>query len=153
MMGSMGCVVGEKITRLFEYALEQRLPVIGFTVSGGARMQEGLLSLMQMAKTSGAVARHSGAGLLYITVLTSPTTGGVTASIAMEGDLIAAEPGATVGFAGARVVEQTTRKALPKGFQTAESLLEHGFVDLILPRTHQKEQLAKLLQLHTGGRQ
>lgn len=153
MMGSMGCVVGEKITRLFEYALEQRLPVIGFTVSGGARMQEGLLSLMQMAKTSGAVARHSGAGLLYITVLTSPTTGGVTASIAMEGDLIAAEPGATVGFAGARVVEQTTRKALPKGFQTAESLLEHGFVDLILPRTHQKEQLVKLLQLHTGGRQ
>ena len=153
MMGSMGCVVGEKITRLFEYALEQRLPVIGFTVSGGARMQEGLLSLMQMAKTSGAVARHSGAGLLYITVLTSPTTGGVTASFAMEGDLIAAEPGATVGFAGARVVEQTTRKALPKGFQTAESLLEHGFVDLILPRAHQKEQLAKLLQLHTGGRQ
>lgn len=153
MMGSMGCVVGEKITRLFEYALEKRLPVVGFTVSGGARMQEGLLSLMQMAKTSGAVARHSAAGLLYITVLTSPTTGGVTASFAMEGDIIAAEPGATVGFAGARVVEQTTRKALPKGFQTAESLLEHGFVDLILPRTSQKEQLAGLLRLHTGGKQ
>ena len=133
MMGSMGTAVGEKITSLFEYATEHSLPVVGYTVSGGARMQEGLLSLMQMAKTSGAVKRHSDAGLFYCTVLTDPTTGGVTASFAMEGDIILAEPGATVGFAGARVVEQTTRKALPKGFQTAEFLLKHGFVDAIVP--------------------
>ena len=117
MMGSMGSAVGEKITTLFEYAVQYRLPVVGFTVSGGARMQEGLLSLMQMAKTSAAVKRHSDAGLLYIAVLTDPTTGGVTASFAMEADIILAEPGATVGFAGARVVEQTTKKALPEGFQ------------------------------------
>ena len=151
MMGSMGAAVGEKITRLFEYATEQGLPVVGFTVSGGARMQEGLFSLMQMAKTSGAVLRHSEAGLLYMPVLTSPTLGGVTASFAMEGDIILAEPGATVGFAGARVVEQTTRKALPKGFQTAESMLEHGFVDAIVPRDRQRKVIAQLLRLHTGG--
>ena len=148
MMGSMGTAVGEKITSIFEYATEKRLPVIGFTVSGGARMQEGLVSLMQMAKTSGAVKRHSDAGLLYITVLTDPTTGGVTASFAMEGDIILAEPGATVGFAGARVIEQTTRKVLPKGFQTAEFLVEHGFVDNIAPRRGQKKILQKILEMH-----
>lgn len=151
MMGSMGTAVGEKITLLFEYALEHRLPVVGYTVSGGARMQEGLLSLMQMAKTSGAVKRHSDAGLFYLVVLTDPTTGGVTASFAMEGDIILAEPGATVGFAGARVIEQTTRKALPKGFQTAEFLLEHGFVDAIVPRRDQPGRVASLLALHQGG--
>ena len=148
MMGSMGSVVGEKITSLFEYALEHRLPVIGFTVSGGARMQEGLLSLMQMAKTSAAVKRHGDAGLLYIAVLTDPTTGGVTASFAMEADIILAEPGATVGFAGARVIEQTTRKALPKGFQKSEFVLEHGFIDKIVPRSEQKKLLTKLLEMH-----
>lgn len=151
MMGSMGTAVGEKITRLFEYALENRLPVVGFTVSGGARMQEGLLSLMQMAKVSGAVKRHSDAGLFYLVVLTDPTTGGVTASFAMEGDIILAEPNATIGFAGARVIEQTTRKQLPKGFQKSEFLLEHGFVDAIVPRKEQKQTIGALLRLHRGG--
>lgn len=149
MMGSMGSAVGEKITSLFEYAVKYRLPVIGFTVSGGARMQEGLLSLMQMAKTSAAVKRHSDAGLLYIAVLTDPTTGGVTASFAMEADIILAEPGATVGFAGARVVEQTTKKALPEGFQKSEFVLEHGFVDGIVPRFVQKKYLTELLKMHS----
>lgn len=148
MMGSMGTVVGEKITRLFEYALKHRLSIVGCTVSGGARMQEGLLSLMQMAKVSGAVKRHSDAGLFYLTVLTDPTTGGVTASFAMEGDIILAEPSATVGFAGARVIEQTTRKALPKGFQKSEFLLEHGFVDAIVPRRDLTSVIASLLKLH-----
>lgn len=151
MMGSMGAVVGEKITSLFEYAAEKRLPVVGFTVSGGARMQEGLLSLMQMAKTSAAVKRHSDIGLLYVAVLTDPTTGGVTASFALEADIILAEPLATVGFAGARVIEQTTKKALPKGFQTAEFLLDHGFVDQVVPRSGQKKLLGQLLALHHGG--
>lgn len=151
MMGSMGAVVGEKITRLFESATERRLPVVGFTVSGGARMQEGILSLMQMAKTSAAVRRHSDAGLLYLTILTDPTLGGVTASFAMDGDIIIAEPGATIGFAGPRVIEQTIRKKLPQGFQTAEFLLEHGFVDLIVPRHEQKETIASLLKLHRQG--
>lgn len=151
MMGSMGSAVGEKITRLFEYAVEQRLAVIGFTVSGGARMQEGLLSLMQMAKTSAAIKRHSDAGLLYAAVLTDPTTGGVTASFAMEADIILAEPGATVGFAGARVVGQTTKKPLPEGFQKAEFVLQHGFIDSIVGREHQKQYLAQLLDMH-GGR-
>ena len=149
MMGSMGSVVGEKITRLFEYAVEHRLPVIGFTVSGGARMQEGILSLMQMAKTSGAVHRHSDAGLLYITVLTNPTTGGVTASFAMEGDIILAEPGALIGFAGPRVIEQTTKEKLPQGFQKAEFLLKKGFLDAIVPRSRLKRVLSRLLSLHT----
>ncbi len=148
MMGSMGTVVGEKITRLFEYATEHSLPVVGYTVSGGARMQEGILSLMQMAKTSCALKRHSEAGNFYLTVLTDPTTGGVTASFAMDGDVIMAEPGATVGFAGARVIEQTIRKKLPQGFQKAEFLLEHGFVDLIAPRAQQKETIGRLLRLH-----
>lgn len=151
MMGSMGSAVGEKITLLFEYALKHRLPVIGFTVSGGARMQEGLLSLMQMAKTSAAVKRHSDAGLLYIAVLTDPTTGGVTASFAMEADIILAEPGATVGFAGKRVIEQTTKKSLPKEFQTSEFLLEHGFIDKIVSRQNQKKMLSLLLKMHNGG--
>ena len=152
MMGSMGSIVGEKITLLFEYAIENRLPVIGYTVSGGARMQEGLLSLMQMAKTSAAVKRHSDAGLLYIAVLTDPTTGGVTASFAMEADIILAEPGATVGFAGARVIEQTTRKSLPKRFQKAEFVLEHGFIDRISPRREHRKMLTALLGLHNGGK-
>ena len=151
MMGSMGTVVGEKITRLFEYSTEFGAPVVGFTVSGGARMQEGILSLMQMAKTSAAVRRHSDAGLFYLTVLTDPTTGGVTASFAMDGDIIMAEPGATIGFAGARVIEQTIRKKLPAGFQTAEFLLEHGFVDLIVPRAQQRETIARLLAMHVPG--
>lgn len=151
MMGSMGTAVGEKITRLFEYALQEKLSVVGYTVSGGARMQEGLLSLMQMAKVSGAVKRHSDAGLFYLTILTDPTTGGVTASFAMEGDIILAEPGATVGFAGARVIEQTTRKALPKGFQKSEFLLEHGFVDAIVPRKQQRDTIGDLLKLHSLG--
>ncbi len=151
MMGSMGSAVGEKITLLFEYALKHRLPVVGFTVSGGARMQEGLLSLMQMAKTSAAVKRHSDAGLLYIAVLTDPTTGGVTASFAMEADIILAEPGATVGFAGKRVIEQTTKKSLPKEFQTSEFVLEHGFIDKIVQRQNQKKMLSLLLKMHNGG--
>ena len=150
MMGSMGSAVGEKITSLFEYATTHRLPVIGYTVSGGARMQEGLLSLMQMAKVSAAVKRHSDAGLLYVSVLTDPTTGGVTASFAMEADIILAEPGATVGFAGARVIEQTTRKQLPRGFQKAEFVLEHGFIDRIAGRAIQKKLLAEILRLHKG---
>ncbi len=148
MMGSMGTAVGERITRLFEYATAHNLPVVGYTVSGGARMQEGILSLMQMAKTSGAVKRHSDSGNLYLTVLTDPTTGGVTASFAMEGDIIVAEPGALVGFAGPRVIEQTIRKKLPEGFQKSEFLLDHGFVDLISPRSEQKETIARLLALH-----
>lgn len=151
MMGSMGSVVGEKITSLFEYATEHRLPVIGYTVSGGARMQEGLMSLMQMAKTSAAVKRHSDAGLLYIAFLTDPTTGGVTASFAMEADITLAEPGATVGFAGARVIEQTTKERLPKGFQTAEFVMKHGFIDNIIGRKDQKKILTELLKMHTGG--
>ena len=151
MMGSMGAVVGEKITSLFEYAAEKRLPVVGFTVSGGARMQEGLLSLMQMAKTSAAVKRHSDIGLLYVAVLTDPTTGGVTASFALEADIILAEPLATVGFAGARVIEQTTKKTLPKGFQTAEFLLDHGFIDQVVSRSGQKKLLGNILALHHGG--
>jgi acetyl-CoA carboxylase carboxyl transferase subunit beta len=122
--------------------------VVGFTVSGGARMQEGILSLMQMAKTSGAVKRHSDAGLFYLTVLTDPTTGGVTASFAMEGDVILAEPGALIGFAGPRVIEQTTRKKLPEGFQRAEFLLEHGFVDAIVPRSQERELVRELLAYH-----
>lgn len=150
MMGSMGSAVGEKITLLFEYAVQHRLPVIGFTVSGGARMQEGLLSLMQMAKTSAAVKRHSDAGLLYIAVLTDPTTGGVMASFSMEADIILAEPGTTVGFAGARVIEQTTKKSLPKEFQTSEFVLEHGFIDSIVSRPSQKRYLTELLNMHDG---
>jgi len=150
MMGSMGVVVGEKITRIFEYATENALPVIGFTVSGGARMQEGILSLMQMAKTSGAVREHGQAGNLYITVLANPTTGGVTASFAMEGDIIISEPGALICFAGPRVIEQTTRQKLPPGFQKSEFLLEKGFIDDIVPRPELRLRLASLLKFHDG---
>lgn len=154
IMGSMGAVVGEKITRLFEYATAHALPVIGYTVSGGARIQEGMFSLMQMAKTSGAVLRHSKAGLLYVAVLTHPTTGGVVASFAMEGDVILAEPKALIGFAGPRVIEQTMRQKLPEGFQRAEFLLEKGFVDRIVPRNAQKRELTQLLSMHgrEGGK-
>lgn len=148
IMGSMGTVVGEKITRLFEKATEQQLPVILFTASGGARMQEGIFSLMQMAKISAAVKRHSNAGLLYLTVLTDPTTGGVTASFAMEGDIILAEPQSLVGFAGRRVIEQTIRQKLPADFQKAEFLLEHGFIDQIVPRLELRAKLSHLLKLH-----
>lgn len=153
IMGSMGTVTGEKITRAFEYATENKLPVIVFTVSGGARMQEGILSLMQMAKTSGAVKRHSDAGLLYITVLTDPTTGGVTASFAMEGDIILSEPNALIGFAGPRVIEQTIRQKLPKDFQTAEFVLEKGFIDAVIKREDMKKTLTKLLMLHSCAKE
>ncbi len=148
MMGSMGSVVGEKIARTFEYAADNNLPVVGFTCSGGARMQEGILSLMQMAKVSGAVSYHGSKGGLYITVLTDPTTGGVSASFAMLGDIILSEPNATIGFAGRRVVEQTTKKKLPDDFQKAEFLLEHGFVDAIVPRPELKQTIARLLGQH-----
>lgn len=148
LMASMGEVVGEKITRAVERATRERLPLIIFTCSGGARMQEGIVSLMQMAKTSAALKRHSDAGLLYITVLTDPTTGGVTASFAMLGDVILAEPKALIGFAGPRVIGQTIGQKLPKGFQRAEFLLEHGFIDGIVERPQMKETLSRLLQLH-----
>ncbi|MBD2325597.1 acetyl-CoA carboxylase, carboxyltransferase subunit beta [Alkalinema sp. FACHB-956] len=148
MGGSMGSVVGEKLTRLIERGTQQRLPVIIVCASGGARMQEGMLSLMQMAKISGALDRHRDQRLLYIPVLTHPTAGGVTASFAMLGDVIIAEPKATIAFAGRRVVEQTLREKLPDDFQTAEYLLEHGFVDLIVPRTQLKKTLAQLIDLH-----
>jgi acetyl-CoA carboxylase carboxyl transferase subunit beta len=148
MGGSMGSVVGEKITRLIELATQQRLPVLIICASGGARMQEGMLSLMQMAKISGALQRHREQRLLYIPILTDPTAGGVTASFAMLGDLILAEPKATIAFAGRRVVEQTIREKLPDDFQTAEYLLAHGFVDLIVPRPQMKKTLAQLLRLH-----
>lgn len=148
LMGSMGYVVGEKITRAVERATELKLPIIIFTCSGGARMQEGMVSLMQMAKTSAALKKHSDAGLLYITVLTDPTTGGVTASFAMLGDIILAEPGALVGFAGPRVIEQTIGQKLPEGFQRAEFLVEHGLIDGIIRREEMKDTLAKLLHMH-----
>jgi acetyl-CoA carboxylase carboxyl transferase subunit beta len=148
MGGSMGSVVGEKLTRLIERATRERLPVVIVCASGGARMQEGMLSLMQMAKISGALQRLRDARLLYIPVLTHPTTGGVTASFAMLGDVILAEPKATIGFAGRRVVEQTLREKLPEDFQTAEYLLQHGFVDVIVPRTQLKSTLARLVRLH-----
>ena len=153
MMASMGSVVGEKITRTFERATEKGLPVVVFAASGGARMQEGILSLMQMAKTSAAVARHSDAGLLYITVLTDPTTGGVTASFASLGDIILAEPKVLIGFAGRRVIEDTIRQRLPDDFQSAEFLLEHGFVDMIVSRVDMRRTLSKLLLLHSAGKE
>ena len=149
MMASMGHAVGEKITRAVERATEEKLPVVLFTCSGGARMQEGIISLMQMAKTSAALKRHSDAGLLYVPVLTDPTTGGVTASFAMLGDIILAEPGALIGFAGPRVIEQTIGQKLPEGFQRAEFLLEHGFVDRIVTRDEMKEVLGQILKMHT----
>ncbi|HEM6289651.1 TPA: acetyl-CoA carboxylase, carboxyltransferase subunit beta [Streptococcus suis] len=150
IMASMGTVVGEKITRLFELAIEERLPVVLFTASGGARMQEGIMSLMQMAKISAAVKRHSNAGLFYLTVLTDPTTGGVTASFAMEGDIILAEPQTLVGFAGRRVIESTVRENLPDDFQKAEFLQEHGFVDAIVKRQDLPATISRLLRMHGG---
>lgn len=147
-MGSMGSVVGEKICRLVEKAIQEKLPLILFCVSGGARMQEGMISLMQMAKTSAAIAKLDEVGLLYISVLTDPTTGGVTASFASLGDIILAEPGALIGFAGPRVIEQTIRQKLPEGFQSAEFLLEHGFIDKIVKRQEMKETLYEILKLH-----
>lgn len=148
MMGSMGVITGEKITRAFEYATENAMPIVVCTAAGGARMQEGILSLMQMAKTSGAVKRHSDAGNLYITVLTDPTTGGVTASFAMEGDIILAEPDCLVASAGPRVIEQTIRQKLPKDFQTSEFVLQKGFIDSVVSRNNLKSTLVKLLKLH-----
>lgn len=152
LMASMGEVVGEKIARAVERATQERLPVILFACSGGARMQEGIVSLMQMAKTSAALKRHSDAGLLYISVLTDPTTGGVTASFAMLGDVILAEPKALIGFAGPRVIEQTIRQKLPKGFQRSEFLLEHGFIDGIVERPQMKQTLSQILMLHKEER-
>nr|YP_009315062.1 Acetyl-CoA carboxylase, carboxyl transferase subunit beta [Titanophycus setchellii]SCW23517.1 Acetyl-CoA carboxylase, carboxyl transferase subunit beta [Titanophycus setchellii] len=148
MGGSMGSVVGEKLTRLIEIATNKNLPAIIICASGGARMQEGLLSLMQMAKISSALQRHHNAGLLYIPILTSPTTGGVTASFAMLGDIIIAEPKALIAFAGRRVIEQTIKEDLPKNFQTSEYLFEHGFIDLIIPRTDLRKKLTAILHLH-----
>lgn len=148
MGGSMGSVVGEKLCRIIEHGTQHQLAVVIVCASGGARMQEGMLSLMQMAKISGALSRHRDAGLLYIPILTHPTTGGVTASFAMLGDVIIAEPKATIGFAGKRVIEQTLREKLPEGFQSAEYLLKHGFVDMIVPRTQLKKTLAQLIKLH-----
>ncbi|OSB12102.1 acetyl-CoA carboxylase, carboxyltransferase subunit beta [Paraclostridium bifermentans] len=148
MMGSMGAIVGEKITQSIEYAIDNKLPVLICCASGGARMQEGMVSLMQMAKTSQALSKLSDAGLLYISILTNPTTGGVTASFATLGDIIIAEPNALIAFAGPRVIKQTIKQDLPKGFQTSEFLLEHGFVDLIVNRDQMKDTLFNLLSLH-----
>jgi acetyl-CoA carboxylase carboxyl transferase subunit beta len=154
MMASMGSVVGEKITRAVEYATVNKLPVIIFSASGGARMQEGIISLMQMAKTSGAVARHTQAGQLYISVITDPTTGGVTASFATLGDIILAEPGVTLGFAGKRVIQDTIGAVLPERFQTSEFVYEHGFIDAISHRKDMPDMLAKIIRLHgyKGGK-
>ena len=151
LMGSMSTAVGEKITRMIERATEERLPIVLFCCSGGARMQEGILSLMQMAKTSQALKRHDEAGLLYVPVLTDPTTGGVTASFAMLGDVILAEPGALIGFAGSRVIRQTIGQKLPEGFQTAEFLCRHGFVDRIVKRSQLRRTLATLIQSSMPG--
>ena len=150
-MGSMSAALGEKVTRLVEYAEKNKLPLILFSASGGARMQEGILSLMQMAKTSAALERFSQKGGLYISVLTHPTTGGVTASFASLGDIMLAEPGALIGFAGPRVIEQTIGEKLPEGFQSAEYLLEHGFLDAIVPRAQLRDTLLQLLKLHGKG--
>ena len=151
-MGSMSTAVGEKITCAIEYAADKHLPLVIFSASGGARMQEGIFSLMQMAKTSAALERFSSGGGLYISVLTNPTTGGVTASFASLGDITLAEPGALIGFAGPRVIEQTIGEKLPEGFQRSEFQLQHGFVDKVVPRTEMKAVLAQILQLHTQGR-
>lgn len=151
LMGSMGAVVGEKITYSIEQAIKLRIPLIIFSVSGGARMQEGIISLMQMAKTTAALTKLDEAGLLYISVLTDPTYGGVTASFASLGDIILAEPGAMIGFAGQRVIEQTIGEKLPEGFQTAEFLLEHGFIDKIVKREDLKNTIYQLIQYHKGG--
>lgn len=150
-LGSMSSAVGEKLTLAIEYAWKNRLPLIIFSASGGARMQEGILSLMQMAKTSAALGRFDQRGLLYISVLTDPTTGGVTASFASLGDIILAEPGALIGFAGPRVIQQTIGETLPEGFQRAEFQMEHGFVDAVVPRNKMRDTLSQLLRLHEKG--
>ncbi len=152
MMGSMGSVVGEKVVKSIEYALVKRLPLVMFIASGGARMQEGIYSLMQMAKTSAAVEKLAGQGLLFLSVLTHPTTGGVSASFASLGDVILAEQGALIGFAGPRVIKQTIKQSLPEGFQTAEFLKEKGMVDKVVHRHELKGTLEKLLRMHSGGR-
>lgn len=152
MGGSMGSVLGEKVTRITETATAKGLPLVIVTASGGARMQEGMFSLMQMAKTSGALARHADAGLSYVVIMTHPTTAGVTASFASLGDVILAEPGALVGFAGARVIKQTTQAELPEGFQQAEFLVEHGFIDRVVPRPDLRHELSLLLDYLTTGR-
>jgi len=149
MMGSMGSAVGEKITRAIETATERKSPIIIFTASGGARMQEGIYSLMQMAKTSAAIARHNENGCLYVSVLTDPTTGGVTASFAMLGDIILAEPNALIAFAGRRVIEQTIKQQLPEAFQRAEFLLEKGFIDKVVDRKAMKDTLTEILKMHS----
>lgn len=149
IMASMGTTVGEKIVRLFEKAIDQSLPVVIFIASGGARMHEGILSLMQMAKISQVVSNHSHEGLFYLPVLTHPTTGGVTASFAMQGDIILAEPEATIGFAGKRVIEQTIKSKLPNDFQKAETVLKNGFIDNIVSREEQKERISQLLMVHS----
>jgi acetyl-CoA carboxylase carboxyl transferase subunit beta len=154
MMGSMGTVVGQKIVNIAEYATKHKLPLIVFCASGGARMQEGMLSLMQMSRCSIAMNRHSEAGLLYISVLTHPTTGGVTASFAMQGDIILAEPNALIGFAGPRVIQQTVKETLPEGFQYSEYLLEHGMIDAIVERKEMKQTISTILKIHapqSGG--
>ena len=151
LMGSMSTAVGEKVTLAIEFAAKNKLPLILFSASGGARMQEGILSLMQMAKTSAALARFSDKGLLYISVLTDPTTGGVTASFASLGDIILAEPGALLGFAGPRVIQQTIGETLPEGFQRAEYQESHGFVDAVVPREKMRDTLSQLLRLHEKG--
>ena len=151
LMGSMSAAVGEKLTLAIEHAIKNKLPLILFAASGGARMQEGILSLMQMAKTSAALARFAEKGLLYISVLTDPTTGGVTASFASLGDIILAEPGALIGFAGPRVIQQTIGDTLPQGFQRAEFQMEHGFVDAVVSRSQMRDTLARLLKLHGKG--
>lgn len=150
-LGSMSSAVGEKLTLAIEYARKNQLPLIVFSASGGARMQEGILSLMQMAKTSAALGRYDRKGLLYISVLTDPTTGGVTASFASLGDVVLAEPGALIGFAGPRVIQQTIGETLPEGFQRAEFQMEHGFVDAVVPRDRLRETLSQLLRLHEKG--
>ena len=152
LMGSMGYAVGERITLAIETAIKERLPLIIFCVSGGARMQEGMVSLMQMAKTSSALSKLNAEGLLYISVLTDPTTGGVTASFASLGDIILAEPKALIGFAGPRVIEQTIKQKLPEGFQSSEFLLEHGFIDKIVERKDMKSTLAQIIRLHKEGK-
>ncbi len=150
MMGSMGSAVGDAITSAFEYATNNQLPVCLYTLSGGARMQEGIISLMQMAKISNAVKRHSNAGLFYMPILTNPTTGGVTASFAQLGDVIAAEPNALICFAGPRVIKETIKTDLPDGFQKSEFLLEHGFLDLIVKRETQRELIYRMIRIHKG---
>jgi len=151
MMGSMGSVVGEKITRLVELSIEEKLPLVIIAASGGARMQEGIYSLMQMAKTSAAIKRHSDAGLFYISILTDPTTGGVAASFASLGDILIAEPDALIGFAGPRVIKQTIQQDLPEGFQTSSFQLEHGQVDIVAKRSQLRPLLIRLLRLHGYG--